>query len=160
MRRLNPQNHPAKIGAHGLRQCRWCHSPCQPPRSSFCSQPCVHEYLLRSDVNYLRSQVFLRDRGVCAVCHLDTHKLRTELMTVHGKARISLAEERGVQDWLNRKTFWDADHVIPVSSGGGVELPSPQYLQNIQTLCIRCHRQKTSADIKLVAARRKMQTGG
>lgn len=37
-------------------------------RRTFCSDPCVHEWRLRSSVSYLRECVFRRDRGICAIC--------------------------------------------------------------------------------------------
>jgi hypothetical protein len=45
---------------------------------------------------------------------------------------------RGVP--AHRKTFWDADHVLPVAKGGGL-----CGLNGYQTLCIFCHRRKTAA---------------
>ncbi len=36
--------------------------------------------------------------------------------------------------------WWDADHIRPVAEGGGV-----CGLDNLQTLCLACHRQKTAA---------------
>lgn len=34
-----------------------------------------------------------------------------------------------------RKTLWDADHILPVVEGGG-----ECDIENIRTLCLRCHR--------------------
>lgn len=41
---------------------------------------------------------------------------------------------------LNRRTLWDADHIVPVVEGGG-----ECDLSNIRTLCLRCHREVTAA---------------
>jgi 5-methylcytosine-specific restriction enzyme A len=38
----------------------------------------------------------------------------------------------------SRKSLWDADHIVPVVEGGG-----ECDLENIRTLCLRCHRQAT-----------------
>lgn len=35
---------------------------------------------------------------------------------------------------------WDADHIIPVVQGGG-----GCWLDNLQTLCVPCHKRKTKA---------------
>ena len=37
-----------------------------------------------------------------------------------------------------RKTWWEADHIVPVVEGGDSSLG------NIRTLCIRCHRGVTA----------------
>jgi len=37
-----------------------------------------------------------------------------------------------------RRWLWEADHIIAVVEGGG-----ECDLENIQTLCLRCHRKKT-----------------
>jgi 5-methylcytosine-specific restriction endonuclease McrA len=42
-------------------------------------------------------------------------------------------------DWpTHRITFWDADHIKEVCRGGGL-----CGLENLQTLCVLCHRKKT-----------------
>ncbi|MDE1177999.1 MAG: HNH endonuclease signature motif containing protein [Edaphobacter sp.] len=39
-----------------------------------------------------------------------------------------------------RRTLWEADHIVPVVEGGG-----ECDLENIQTLCLRCHRKATQS---------------
>jgi 5-methylcytosine-specific restriction endonuclease McrA len=39
-----------------------------------------------------------------------------------------------------RRSLWEADHIIPVIEGGG-----ECDLDNIRTLCLRCHRKATAA---------------
>ena len=34
--------------------------------------------------------------------------------------------------------FWEADHIVPVAEGGG-----ETSLDNFQTLCVPCHKEKT-----------------
>ena len=49
---------------------------------------------------------------------------------------------RSLEHWglerLNRKTLWEADHILPVAEGGG-----ECDLENIRTLCLICHRKQT-----------------
>jgi 5-methylcytosine-specific restriction endonuclease McrA len=40
---------------------------------------------------------------------------------------------------LDRKTLWDADHIVPVAEGGG-----ECDLGNVRTLCLHCHRVVTA----------------
>jgi len=51
---------------------------------------------------------------------------------------------------LARRTLWDADHVVPVSAGGGWKAG----LANVQTLCTVCHRNKNAAEMDRKAGRR------
>lgn len=125
-----------KRGPNGERLCFWCEKPVPPPKRSFCSQECVHEWRLRTDPRYLRRCVFERDQGVCALCGLDTEALRRELEALPWWEQ----EERRATLRIppNRRSLWDADHILPVSNGGG-----ECGLDNIRTLCIWCHRKET-----------------
>jgi 5-methylcytosine-specific restriction protein A len=95
----------------------------------------------------LRECVFERDAGVCALCALDTHKLRRRIMRLPFSARMqeirALQEQGAVHK--GRKTWWEADHILPVVEGGDSNL------ENMRTLCIPCHRGVTSE----LRARRK-----
>ena len=99
----------------------------------------MHEWKLRTDPGYLREQVFARDRGVCALCRVDTAGAFLDLKRSRGAHRLKLLDQWGLKR-LNRKTLWDADHIVPVVEGGG-----ECDLGNIRTLCILCHRRETLA---------------
>lgn len=124
-------------GPNGRPLCRWCNLEVPAGRFTFCSDWCVHEWRLRTDPGYLREQVLLRDRGVCAACGVDTVAAWRELKRSRGTHRLRLLEKWGLKK-LNRKTLWDADHIVPVIEGGG-----ECDLENIRTLCVACHRQET-----------------
>lgn len=124
-------------GPNGRPLCRWCNLEVPARRFTFCSAWCVHEWKLRTDPGYLREQVFQRDRGVCAACGVDTLAAFRELQRSRGTHRIRLLQKWGWKR-LNRKTLWDADHILPVVEGGG-----ECDLDNIRTLCLLCHREAT-----------------
>lgn len=124
-------------GPNGRNLCRWCGLEVPPRRSTFCSAWCVHEWRLRSDPGYLREQVYLRDRGICAICRMDTRSAYFELKRARGRHRERLLARWGLSR-LNRRTLWDADHILPVVEGGG-----ECDLDNVRTLCLICHRQQT-----------------
>ena len=126
-------------GPAGRTLCRWCNLEVPPRRQTFCSDWCVHEWRLRTDPGYLREQVFVRDRGVCALCSIDTRAAYFELKRARGTHRMKLLTQWGFTR-LNRKTLWDADHIRPVAEGGG-----ECDLENIRTLCLICHRCVTQA---------------
>jgi len=124
-------------GPNGRPLCRWCNLEVPPRRFTFCSEYCVNEWRLRTDPGYLREQVFVRDRGVCAICRIDTHAAYAELKRSRGAFRLKLLDRWGLKR-ISRKTLWDADHIVPVVEGGG-----ECDLANIRTLCLVCHRRVT-----------------
>jgi len=124
-------------GDHGRALCRWCSLEVPSRRFTFCSEWCVHEWRLRSDPGYLREQVFRRDRGICALCRIDTCAAYGELRRSRGSKRQSLLARWGLKR-VTRKSLWDADHIVPVIEGGG-----ECDLENMRTLCLSCHRQQT-----------------
>jgi len=123
-----------EAGKRQKRPCRWCGGEVSGRRFTFCSDACVHEWKLRTDPGYLRAQVFARDRGVCALCGLDTEALRREKRKLDYRARRAFEKE-----WGGRRNLWDADHIVPVVEGGG-----ECDLSNMRTLCLRCHRTVTA----------------
>ena len=141
-------------GPHGYRLCRFCKREVAPPRKTFCSDACIHEWKLRSSSKYLRKFVYERDLGICVKCGTDTRFVRIEL---ENAARASMLES-GRWFWddhpvylecLSRhqltakeakKSIWEADHVIEVADGGG-----ESDLANFQTLCMPCHKVKSAA---------------
>jgi 5-methylcytosine-specific restriction endonuclease McrA len=136
-------------GPAGRNLCRWCNLEVPPGRLTFCSEWCVNEWRLRSDPGYLRNQVFERDRGVCALCGTDTVAEWRRIRHIRGARRLAALDVWGLRR-LTRRTLWDADHVVPVVEGGG-----ECDLENIRTLCLRCHRQVT-AELRM---RRKGESG-
>ena len=67
---VNPSSLPKN--KDGMTQCRWCSGSVLPPRRTFCSDECVHQHRLRTNSTYLRTCVYKRDNGICAICHQDT----------------------------------------------------------------------------------------
>jgi len=164
-------------GPNGRGLCRQCHVEVPQGRRTFCSDACVHEWKLRSDPGYARVRLYERDRGVCAVCGLDTRALVQKIEREWDRARAKqhLTEEQYIHDWAYRLThgqditlekilkkykipmhrwcgsrsmgIWDADHITPVIEGGG-----ECGLDNFRSLCLGCHRGETT---KLAGRRAK-----
>jgi len=121
--------------------CRYCHNPVKPPRRTFCDDDCVREYLVRRDPTYARKAVFKRDKGVCSACGTNTQELKKRLQKLPKKRRLEEAAKLGIPPHrVSSGSLWDADHILPVSEGGG-----ECGLDNLQTLCIACHLKKTAA---------------
>jgi len=123
--------------ADGRALCRRCSTPVEPPRRTFCSDACVHQWRLRTDPGYLREQVFRRDRGVCALCACETIKLASALRRLNWRGRKRRCAELGIP-YTRLRSPWDADHIVAVAEGGG-----ECDLDNLRTLCIPCHRKVT-----------------
>ena len=124
-------------GENGRNLCRWCNLEVPKGRQTFCSEWCVENWRLRTDMSYLRDRTLARDRGICAQCGVDTISEWNHLKRQRGTGRT-----RGLAKWglksMNRKSLWDADHILPVVEGGG-----GCDLDNIRTLCLICHRKVT-----------------
>jgi 5-methylcytosine-specific restriction enzyme A len=132
-------------GPEGRNLCRWCSLEVPRGRQTFCSDFCVEEWRLRTDSSFLRDKTFERDKGICASCGTDTVAAYDETRRKRGVARLRLLQHWGMKT-LNRRSLWDADHIVPVVEGGG-----ECDLSNIRTLCLLCHR-KATADLRVKRA--------
>jgi 5-methylcytosine-specific restriction enzyme A len=135
-------------GSNGRALCRQCDLEVPLGRRSFCSQICVDEWKLRTDPAFLRSKVFERDRGICANCGIDTEKLKREIRCLSWEDRKVTLINKG---FSYEKSFWEADHILPVVLGGG-----ECGLNNIRTLCFPCHK-KVTAQLRTLLAKKKRQ---
>lgn len=158
------KRHPKGPNGRGL--CRQCEQEVPKGRRTFCSQDCVDRWTIKTSPSHVRALVFRRDKGVCALCGLDTvqwGKERTrEWRALHPRSgepftmeyrEVSAAREafrRQHPHFFTRQTYWDADHIVPVVEGGG-----ECDLDNYRTLCLPCHRQVTADLAKRRADRRK-----
>ena len=107
--------------------CRWCgkkiiENKVHKTRKTW-HKDCATDYMIIFHSTEARKHIWLRDRGKCNGC---------------GKQ----CTRRG----------WDLDHVRPLLEQKGLkedELDWTYYgLDNMQTLCRPCHREKTNQDIK------------
>ena len=136
-------------GPNGRVQCRYCGREVGVGNGPWCSERCrkeaLHRFSLANDPAYQRRAVWARDQGVCAACGRDTLKLRHRLQAARTSERARLAGQLLHEGYdrhrLERLVLWEMDHVRPVAEGGG-----GTGLDNLQTLCVPCHKQKTSAE--------------
>lgn len=135
---------PAKLlpkDINGNTCCRWCNIGVKPPRRTFCSPDCVHEYRIRTSGRYIRDCVYSRDKGICSLCNIDTKKTAKELLENNKQElydKYMITSKRKIWKKKHGGGLWDADHIIPVKEGGG-----QCGLDNIRTLCIVCHKKVT-----------------
>ncbi len=133
--------------------CRWCGKEVPKRRRTFCSSECIHEHRLRSNIDYMRENVFKRDLGICCKCGLDCEYLKYEaVLLLKETDQYKVAEFLSsysipigrIKGFLSRSlSLWDADHIVPVRHGGG-----GCGLSGMQTLCSACHLKLTKEQQK------------
>ncbi|KAJ2360540.1 hypothetical protein IW150_007472, partial [Coemansia sp. RSA 2607] len=155
-------------GKRGYPLCLWCGKETKNMGQLFCpprrfnlrrlttgfGEGCEHEHRMRRDNQYVRSQLQMRDRGVCCYCGTETLELyrRAAACTTlaeRNKMFRELAKEN--PEWLkkikrpltsmdynfNEGMFWEAAHRIDVKHGGGL-----CGLDGYNTLCVPCHNEE------------------
>jgi len=110
--------------------CRWCRTPVQRPRRTFCSDACVHEWKVRSSPWYVRQQVKKRDKGTCRLCGFNVVKAHREWT----RSKPPASDRAVRKAWRAVRPRWEADHIVPVADGGG-----ECGLENYRLLCRPCH---------------------
>jgi 5-methylcytosine-specific restriction endonuclease McrA len=122
--------------------CRWCGEPILhesgAKRGSLNRRrrwhpTCVAAYNA-TDPRELRRRVRRRDRGVCALCRLNTYELRRSFK---GRGMWARMREKG---FVPRRSLWELDHKVPLIDGG------THSLSNLQTLCVPCHHDKSARE--------------
>ncbi|XP_064420047.1 DNA annealing helicase and endonuclease ZRANB3 isoform X3 [Latimeria chalumnae] len=120
----------------------------------FCSQKCQEGFLIQSNQGYMRAKVFEIEHGICQQCGLNAQQLylrvrdapkikRKELLDGTWMSQISLNQLNEMIRNPTEGQFWQADHIRAVYSGGG-----QCSLENLQTLCTACHKEKTTKQAK------------
>ncbi|KFO86536.1 DNA annealing helicase and endonuclease ZRANB3, partial [Buceros rhinoceros silvestris] len=120
----------------------------------FCSHACQEDFSIRSSQSYLRTKVFEVEHGVCQFCNQNAQELYLSVRDAPKSQRKKLLESSWMSDLplgqLNEMItnptegqFWQVDHIKPVYSGGG-----QCSLENLQTLCTICHRERTAKQAK------------
>ena len=116
--------------------CRWCKGPVVRPRRTFCSDPCVHEWKIRSSPWYVRREVKKRDKGICRLCEFNVVKAHREWT----RSKPPASDRAARKVWRAARPRWEADHIVPVADGGG-----ECGLENYRLLCRPCHVRVTLA---------------
>uniref|UniRef100_A0A8C3YQ54 DNA annealing helicase and endonuclease ZRANB3 n=1 Tax=Catagonus wagneri TaxID=51154 RepID=A0A8C3YQ54_9CETA len=133
--------------------------------SRFCSLKCQEEFWIRSNNSYLRAKVFETERGVCQLCNLNAQELflrlrdapksqRKSLLDVTWTSKLPLEQLNEMIRNPGEGHFWQVDHIKPVSGGGG-----QCSLDNLQTLCTICHKERTARQAKERSQVRRQSLG-
>lgn len=79
---------------------------------------------------------------MCACCGSDTKEQEKEILKATKRfATKAYKVPPNKVRFVRLFSLWEADHIKPKHKGG------PNTLDNLQTLCLRCHQEKTYRDL-------------
>src|SRR5882672_9214616 len=82
-------------GPNGRPLCRKCNAeiPKGSGRRTFCSEPCVVEWKIRTQPEFAAEQVHARDKGVCVACGRDCDALHRKIRVTKRTRRTRRMQE-------------------------------------------------------------------
>jgi len=155
------------------KKCRRCEKDLAGKQRSWCSDKCANTAFAevmtrRGNPQFLRKALVERDKEICAKCGLDCAKIKRiwyaasrAISDLHYSRKVDIAEFFGIHirevlslgylehfekiwtecfRWDGRDTYWHADHIVELRHNGTHDL------DNLQTLCLVCHKQKTKGN--------------
>jgi 5-methylcytosine-specific restriction endonuclease McrA len=127
---------PAPSGA-----CGWCAAPLPLRRRAWCSDRCGELFWANHWWSVARSSVKRRDRYRCRRCGAAGPKRPSRAK--HATHRAYLAAMRA---WRAAKKIarLEVNHIVPCA-GQHTQLSCAHHLDNLETLCLPCHKAQTAA---------------
>ncbi|PBJ74097.1 SNF2 DNA repair protein [Trypanosoma cruzi cruzi] len=123
----------------------------------FCSGRCRAAFYIKRSGSVARRSLREADKGICVHCQVDcemlcsllgaatTWKEREAILDrMHPQMRQYPTLFRRIVENPVAGNIWNADHILPVSQGGGEAT-----MDNLQTLCVACHAEKTMCESKI-----------
>jgi 5-methylcytosine-specific restriction endonuclease McrA len=133
---------------HDYSKCAFCYKELTYPQVFTCSFNCQQQIDLRSCASLLRKEVLKRDKFFCQACGVNLSSVYKALRII-AKALPKELDDVLRRLWIPRDRIGrapaDADHILPVSLGGGAGVEG-DILDNLQTLCLICHSEKGRED--------------
>lgn len=157
-------------GPLGKNLCRWCDTEVTGRRINWCSKKCVDEYRAATDPVLIRKAVFERDQGLCQICQIECLAVQKQIDNfIRNRPDWHIDEQVWLyRDWCKQVPLLNAqyglrikytnvrdvhvyeiDHIVPVIEGGS------SAMNNLRTLCMRCHKAESAALAKRRAQKRR-----
>lgn len=119
------------------KECTWCGSQCPGQRRHWCSQECETAFLSRCCPAVFVAKVVERDKHICQICNRDVKKSIEEFRNA---MRLGIVGKMNREDYgYGRGAWYEIDHIIPVSEGGGL-----CDISNLRFTCGQCHKKETA----------------
>ena len=162
----------------GEKICIMCGKPLTGRKQTWCGDPqCWQLQWIRSgDQSEMRRYLFEKEKGICQRCGTDCEMIRevakwllrhhivdgrgkeigTTSDTCLGLGMLSEFQKLGfpIKVTYHGLHTWEADHIVPLAEGG------THHEDNLQTLCIACHKQDTKELAGRLAKKRKDEKYG
>ena len=157
-------------GADGYWPCRYCKTPIKDSTRRYrawCSANCQAAAEQRTYQGRARAAIERRDHGRCAACGAPTEAFRQVLYWLRDRSKrrdedaavmlatlVGWMRNRGWNTYVPNhfsphwRHLWELDHIRPCKHGGDLEP------ENLQTLCVPCHKAKTREQARTSKARR------
>ena len=121
--------------------CAWCAAALPPRRRTWCSDRCGELFWANHWWSVARTAVKRRDRYRCRRCGARGPK-RPSLATFASRPKYLAA----MRAWRAAKkiTRLEVNHIDPAAGRHG-QLSCVHHLDNLETLCMSCHKVHTSA---------------
>lgn len=128
--------------------CAWCGETLPPRRRTWCSERCANAFWTNHWWTLARRAAKRRDKYRCRTCGVPAPKrpVRTGFATLQAY-RAAMRAWRGAK----KTQRMEVNHRIPCRGKHGT-VSCDHHLDNLETLCIACHRVLTLADRTAAAA--------
>ncbi len=90
----------------------------------------------------LKKTILQRDGGRCAHCGTDMEAVRDEYLKATPQEKHELRRRWQMRIERAPHSWWDIDHIKQIAEGGAI-----LDRNNLQTLCVPCHRKKDDKQV-------------
>ena len=136
---------------NNIKVCLNCGNPLPKGRRKYCCDECSYEFFVKHNFTLLKFKIFDRDDYTCQDCGYkwEINKDEKEQFDRYRKEHSSWLYRI---TWLTLTDCLQCDHIVPICLGGA-EFDE----DNLQTLCIECHKKKTAEDMKVLAEKNRKE---
>jgi len=140
-----------KVDEEGVKVCLNCGAPLPKGRQKYCCDDCSYEFFVKHNFSLLKFKIFERDNYTCQRCGYkwEPESGEREQFDRYRKEHNSMLYRI---NWQTLTDCLQCDHIVPICLGGA-EFDE----DNLQTLCVKCHKEKTAEDMKALAEKNRKE---